>query len=110
MLAITTVGGVILWDVKESVQKSVFSPLRAQPPLFLAGDKPLLAGNQSPDGKTFALGLGKDAVLYELPGWRVKQVLSGHKSLITAISFSQDGKLLASGSWDRTVNIWESKD
>jgi len=33
-------------------------------------------------------------------------VQDGHSGLITSIAFSPDGKLIASGSWDRTVKLW----
>jgi WD40 repeat protein len=33
-------------------------------------------------------------------------VLSGHDSIVTSLAFSRDGRFLASGSWDRTIKIW----
>jgi len=33
--------------------------------------------------------------------------ISGHKGVVHSVAFSPDGKLLASGSVDRTVKIWE---
>ena len=34
------------------------------------------------------------------------QNLTGHTDLISSLAFSANGKLLASGSWDSTVKIW----
>jgi WD40 repeat protein len=67
----------------------------------------------SPDGKILAGVGGAEA---DTPGyiklWEVsteKEVVSlkPHKSNITCVAFSPDGSLLATGSWDRTVKLWE---
>ena len=33
--------------------------------------------------------------------------LGGHRTWVNAVSFSPDGTLLASGSWDQTIKLWD---
>ena len=37
----------------------------------------------------------------------VLQVLSGHEGPISCLSFSSTAAMLASGSWDKTVKLWD---
>jgi WD40 repeat protein len=42
-----------------------------------------------------------------MPTGRTLQVLSGHGAGVNGIAFSAYGTHLASGSWDRTVRLWD---
>ncbi|TAG95056.1 MAG: WD40 repeat domain-containing protein [Oscillatoriales cyanobacterium] len=38
--------------------------------------------------------------------WQCVQTLPGHSSFVNSLAISPDGKTLASGSWDKTIKIW----
>ncbi len=68
----------------------------------------------SPDGKTLACARC-DAILPDKPckidlwDWETENVktLAGHQKYVESLSFSPDGALLASGSLDQSVKIWD---
>src|SRR5262249_35802620 len=69
-----------------------------------------------PDGLGLAAGAGNGAVsLYRSlarvqrevsPGVLSPLSLQGHRGPVSCLAFTPDGKLLASGSHDRTVRLW----
>ena len=38
----------------------------------------------------------------------LSQLFTGHSSSVTSVCFSPDGTRIVSGSWDKTVRIWNA--
>jgi WD40 repeat protein len=66
----------------------------------------------SPDGvQVFAAG-GQPAIAGEVRRWNVSDgkllsVIEGHKDAIYSMALSQDGRILATGSYDQKIKLWE---
>ena len=97
LFAITTDSAVQLWNVGSW---TVNNTLPAGSPTVVAF---------SPDGKTLAASgdtAGIDIKLWDYYGNSIK-TLTGHTNWINTIAFSADGKILASGSVDKKIWLWD---
>ena len=63
----------------------------------------------TPDGQTLALGgSGFDVAVLSVEPFRGDPVwLRGHSAEVPSLAFSQDGRWLATASWDSTTGLWD---
>ncbi|WP_069472735.1 nSTAND1 domain-containing NTPase, partial [Candidatus Marithrix sp. Canyon 246] len=94
----STDGLVIAWN----------SDLAPQKMLNLA-DKPSSTAI-APNGESVAVGFANGKLsLYSLPDTKLLWEKSRHAKKVKRLSFSADSRWLASGSFDKTVKLWEVK-
>jgi WD40 repeat protein len=60
----------------------------------------------SSDGRLIAITVENHATLYDRADGSIRRQLRGHTEVIQSVTFSPDGKLIATGSDDLTVRIW----
>jgi WD40 repeat protein len=83
-----------------------------------AHDGPIRAAALTPDGKILASVGGSDFKQGEAKLWDVVETedrttlkkradLKGHKRTVLCLAIAPDGKLLATGSWDHSVKLWD---
>ena len=61
----------------------------------------------SPDGTRLAVASSSGIWLYDTTTHQEVLLLTGHTSPVTSITFSPDGRTLASGSGDGTTLLWD---
>ncbi|KAF9960578.1 hypothetical protein BGZ65_012090 [Modicella reniformis] len=62
----------------------------------------------SPDGKFFAVGLDKGTIsVYSTSNWERLWTSKGHDNWVLNVIHSPKGDLIASRSWDKTVQLWD---
>jgi len=97
--------GILVWAVGNNLgfaQENL-------PPVCTLGFGDVLSVVFSSDGRYLAVGTrgGSSVQLIDTSSWQVIRTFEGHTSWVWSVAFSPDGKLLASGSWDETIKLWE---
>lgn len=64
----------------------------------------------SPDARFFATAGYKTITLWDAATYAEIRSWDGHTDRVSAIVFSPDSKTLISGSWDKTVKVWNVTD
>jgi WD40 repeat protein/serine/threonine protein kinase len=94
-------GGVTLWNVRTG------RPLRALPSL---GNASIRGAAISSDGSRIAVATAdKLAWVAGTAVGEVPRKLEGHHGSVMTVVFSHDDKYIATGSWDKTVIVWDAE-
>lgn len=64
----------------------------------------------SPDGATLAAVTGNAITLWNVADGAQIRTLTGHTGAVLCLAFSPDSSMLASGSEDRSINLWRVAD
>jgi WD40 repeat protein len=62
----------------------------------------------SPDGKLLAATSDWKVLVFDVESRQERFDLTGHKGIVSQVAFSPDGRLMMTGSWDKTVKMWNA--
>ncbi len=101
MLATASKNGITFWEVATATER-----LRVKPP-DEGGWSQFL--HFSPDGRYLATagGIDKPICLWDMRTGELIHRFAGHESSPESLAFSANGRVLASGSFDTTILLWD---
>lgn len=102
LLACDCDDSIKIWDAITGREISTLSVARGRHVLSFSADGSCLASGNS-------LSDDHDIKIWDAKKGRELLVISGHKKDLRSLTFSPDGKRLASGSADSTVKIWDAE-
>jgi WD40 repeat protein len=105
VLAADRLPGLVLWDMRRT------RPPATPPQPLLDGDRSPTALAFSADGGTVAAAIELDdsvaVAVIDVAHRRSPRLLTGHKSRVTSVTLSPDGRVLAAGGADNTIALFQ---
>jgi WD40 repeat protein len=95
-------GAVKLWDMAALAERGTLKTVADEGSL-----NTIAAVAFAPDGRTLAVGVEQAVQLWDVASASRLTSLAGHEGKVICLAYSSDGTRLASGSWDRTVRLWD---
>ena len=63
----------------------------------------------SPDGTQLVVTSSIGLWVYDAQTYEALTLFTGHTDIVSSAAYSPDGTTLASGSWDNTIRLWNTK-
>jgi WD40 repeat protein len=92
--------GIVIWDTNNGDRLQTI-------PLDIIDNRGSGGLDISPDGSLLAVTSQNEILILDTNSWEVIHTLVGHTDIVDAIDFNPDSTLLASGSIDSELKIWD---